>query len=409
MAREADRSPDPEQRHQQTAARVPLPASEAPHIQRTAGNSALVQLLHQAGHPWAQEQHQHTAGCGHQQNTRAEQPAVQRSAVHDVLRSSGRPLDDATRTDMEARLGADFSDVRVHDDSAARASASEVGARAYTSGNHVVIGDGGGDGHTLAHELTHVIQQRQGPVAGTDNGDGLKVSDPSDRFEREAEANATRVMSGPAPTTVSRAAAERDQQATSTSDRAVQRMTYFGPGEPALGHPGFTVFLDATLNGVGIGSWTSANDFGQVAQDHAEDQMIDAIDTAIGFMAINPAIAAAGAGTPILNALTGHLNALERAGIDVHQNQIAHHLHINLSASPCSTTLGTSTKTHAEGCAERLTRLAQVRFGQNANHRFRITIRAHHLYQPQHLQNAAQVSQQVNQQLGANGITVTIG
>ncbi|MEU8763161.1 DUF4157 domain-containing protein [Streptomyces sp. NPDC048659] len=159
----------------------------------------MVQLLRQAGHPWAQEQHQHSAGCGHQENAQAEQPSVQRSAVHEVLRASGRPLDDATRTDMEARLGADFSDVRVHDDSAARASAAEVGARAYTSGSHVVIGDGGADRHTLAHELTHVIQQRQGPVAGTDNGSGLRVSDPSDRFEREAEANATRVLTGPAP------------------------------------------------------------------------------------------------------------------------------------------------------------------------------------------------------------------
>ncbi|MEU6369526.1 DUF4157 domain-containing protein [Streptomyces sp. NPDC046931] len=119
---------------------------------------------------------------------------MRRSAVHDVLSTSGSPLDQATRTDMEARLGADFSDVRIHQGGAARASAAEVGARAYTSGNHVVIGEGGSDKHTLAHELTHVIQQRQGPVAGTDNGRGLSVSSPSDRFEREAEANATRVM-----------------------------------------------------------------------------------------------------------------------------------------------------------------------------------------------------------------------
>ncbi|KUN01532.1 hypothetical protein AQI95_30620 [Streptomyces yokosukanensis] len=159
-------------------------------------------MLRQAGRSRAQEQHQHNADCGHQQ---AEQPAVQRSAVHDVLRSSGRPLADATRVDMETRLGADFSDVRIHTDSAAKASAAEIGARAYTSGNHVVIGDGGSDRHTLAHELTHVIQQRQGPVTGSDNGAGLKVSDPSDRFEREAEANATRVMSmaGPQRTAMS--------------------------------------------------------------------------------------------------------------------------------------------------------------------------------------------------------------
>ncbi|MGW1604910.1 eCIS core domain-containing protein, partial [Streptomyces eurythermus] len=123
---------------------------------------------------------------------------MQRSAVHDVLRAPGRPLDEATRTDMEARLGADFSDVRLHSGPAARASAAGIGARAYTSGSHVVIGEGGADRHTLAHELTHVIQQRQGPVAGTDTGDGLRMSDPSDRFEREAEENARRVMSGPA-------------------------------------------------------------------------------------------------------------------------------------------------------------------------------------------------------------------
>jgi hypothetical protein len=51
----------------------------------------------------------------------------------------------------------------------------------------------------LAHELTHVVQQRSGPVDGTDSGGGIKVSDPSDRFEREASANADRVMSDPAP------------------------------------------------------------------------------------------------------------------------------------------------------------------------------------------------------------------
>ncbi|MFJ1566596.1 eCIS core domain-containing protein [Streptomyces erythrochromogenes] len=160
-------------------------------LQASAGNAAVVQMLRRAGLGRDQEEHQHTDGCGHQQS---EQHAVQRSAVHDVLRAPGRPMDAATRSDMEARLGADFSDVRIHDNGAAKASAAEVGARAYTSGSHVVIGAGGSDKHTLAHELTHVIQQRQGPVAGTDNGSGLKVSDPSDRFEREAEANASRVM-----------------------------------------------------------------------------------------------------------------------------------------------------------------------------------------------------------------------
>ncbi|MFE2979153.1 DUF4157 domain-containing protein [Streptomyces sp. NPDC059258] len=206
-------------------------------LQATVGNAVAVQMMRRAAvqereqsqdqgqsqsHGQDQERHRHGAGCGHEE---AQRPAVQRSAVHDVLRTSGRPLEDTVRTDMESRLGADFSDVRVHDDSAAKASAAEVGARAYTSGSHVVIGDGGGDRHTLAHELTHVIQQRQGQVAGTDNGGGLRVSDPSDRFERAAEANARRVMAAPARTDVQRAPDPSGRPGpASASVTAVQRV-----------------------------------------------------------------------------------------------------------------------------------------------------------------------------------------
>ncbi|MFJ2432388.1 DUF4157 domain-containing protein [Streptomyces anulatus] len=191
--------------------------------QGTSGNAAVVQMLRAAGHLPAQDRHRHGDGCGHEQADQEDQAPVQRSAVHGVLRGAGRPMDRATRTDMEARLGADFSDVRIHRDAAAKASAAEVGARAYTSGNHVVIGDGGNDKHTLAHELTHVIQQRQGPVAGTDNGSGLSVSDPSDRFEREAEANATRAMSGKPAELPPRTTTDADGGTARTGAEAVQR------------------------------------------------------------------------------------------------------------------------------------------------------------------------------------------
>jgi phosphotransferase system HPr-like phosphotransfer protein len=128
-----------------------------------------------------------------------EAASAQRSLVDNVLSSPGRPLDAPLRSEMEARLNADFSDVRLHTEAAAQRAVAGLGARAITSGSHVAVGAGGGDRHTLAHELTHVIQQRQGPVAGTDNGHGLSVSDPSDAFERAAEENAHRVMSGPVP------------------------------------------------------------------------------------------------------------------------------------------------------------------------------------------------------------------
>ncbi|MFD5786040.1 DUF4157 domain-containing protein [Streptomyces sp. NPDC127037] len=198
------------------AAAAGMPATELLALQGSLGNAAVVQMLRAAGH--APDRHSHGPGCGHED-------AVQRSAVTDVLRSGGRPLDSGVRAEMESRLGADFSDVRVHTDAAAKASAAEVGARAYTSGHHVVIGDGGADKHTLAHELTHVIQQRQGPVAGTDNGGGLRVSDPSDRFERAAEANATRVMRGPAPERGEDAGHRTDTRTAARTGETVQRYT----------------------------------------------------------------------------------------------------------------------------------------------------------------------------------------
>lgn len=167
---------------------------------------------------------------------------LQRNSVPSVLRSAGRPLAEPVREEMEGRLGADFSTVRVHDDAAARASAREVGARAYTSGEHVVLGQGGGDRHTLAHELTHVIQQRSGPVDGTSGADGLTISDPSDRFERAAEANAARAMRGPVD--LQRAAPERADDHHTAETGALQRVLN-PPAAP------FTANFDNTFQTVG--------------------------------------------------------------------------------------------------------------------------------------------------------------
>lgn len=119
--------------------------------------------------------------------------------VNAVLRSPGRLINEPLRQEMQARLDSDFSGVRVHTDSAAQESATAVGARAYTSGSHIVIGPGGLDKNTLAHELTHVLQQRHGPVTGTDHGDGLALSDPGDRYERDARHNAACALARPVP------------------------------------------------------------------------------------------------------------------------------------------------------------------------------------------------------------------
>jgi hypothetical protein len=150
------------------------------HLQRTAGNAGVVQLLR--GEDDDPHGLQRVVGSG-----------------------GGSPLPETTRTHMEGALGADFSSVRVHTDGDADRSAKSLGAHAYTAGEDVVFAEGHydptstGGQRTLAHELTHVVQQRSGPVDGTDNGAGVRVSDPSDRFEQAAEASADRVVSDEAP------------------------------------------------------------------------------------------------------------------------------------------------------------------------------------------------------------------
>lgn len=129
----------------------------------------------------------------------AEQP----SPVRDVVgKGGGQPLDPATRAPMEAGLGQDLSDVRVHTGPKAMASARAVAATAYTVGNEVVLAGGYDPSspltqRTLAHELTHVIQQRRGPVDGTPAPGGIRLCDPSDRFEREAQRTAESITPAP--------------------------------------------------------------------------------------------------------------------------------------------------------------------------------------------------------------------
>jgi hypothetical protein len=128
------------------------------------------------------------------------------SPVRDVIgKGAGQPLEAPVRQRMEASFGTDFSDVRVHSGGSAATSAQAVDAHAYTVGNEIVLGAGHAPGspaheRTLAHELTHVVQQRSGPVDGTPAGGGISISDPSDRFERAAESTADSVIStGHAP------------------------------------------------------------------------------------------------------------------------------------------------------------------------------------------------------------------
>ncbi|MEL6619997.1 MAG: DUF4157 domain-containing protein [Pseudomonadota bacterium] len=84
----------------------------------------------------------------------------------------GRALPDPVRTDMEGQIGEPFDDVRIHTGPEADALTHEIGARAFTVGRDVVFADGTfqpdthSGRHLIAHELTHVVQQRGPQSAG---------------------------------------------------------------------------------------------------------------------------------------------------------------------------------------------------------------------------------------------------
>jgi hypothetical protein len=179
-------------------------------LQRAAGNAGIAQLLE----------------------------SEEQSPVHDVVgKGGGTPLDDSTRGRMEEQFGSDFSDVRVHTGSTAANSAQAVDAQAYTVGHEIVLGGGNSPGssgfdRTLAHELTHVVQQRSGPVDGTPAGGGISVSNPSDRFEQAAEATADHVMAGGrAPETAGAGAGGSVQRQGPEEEEEVQALAIQREGE----------------------------------------------------------------------------------------------------------------------------------------------------------------------------------
>jgi hypothetical protein len=136
----------------------PDPARDAvERLQRTAGNSAVSKAV------------------------APESRGAVRRVAESLVPGLGRPLEPPVRREMEAYLGRDLGGVRVHADAAAGRVARGLGARAFAAGSHVVFAEGAfapltASGRALlAHELTHVIQQRGAPGA---RGSGTGVATP---------------------------------------------------------------------------------------------------------------------------------------------------------------------------------------------------------------------------------------
>lgn len=77
----------------------------------------------------------------------------------------GNSIDDV-KAALGARMGIDFSSVKVHIGEDAKRSADRLGAAAYAKNGEVYLGDCGANPQVVAHELVHTAQQ--GVVKGGD-------------------------------------------------------------------------------------------------------------------------------------------------------------------------------------------------------------------------------------------------
>jgi hypothetical protein len=138
--------------------------------------------------------------------------------------ASGAPGELPFRGELQSRFGADFSSVQVY----TGRDLSALGARAATRGEQVAFAAATPDKQTVAHELAHVLQSRQGRT-----GDAA-VSDPGDASEQEARAVESAVDGegpigiGSAPS----AAIHRDEDPTIVPSAVVPASKDNHPGAP---------------------------------------------------------------------------------------------------------------------------------------------------------------------------------
>ena len=169
----------------------------------------LGQLQHSHGNTYVQRV---VSEMGESKSAAESQPRDAESHTHNTesqTRGGVQSLDAGVRSQMESAFGENFGDVRVHTGGDAERVNEELGARAVTSGRDIYFGKGEYDSSTregkelLAHELAHVVQQRESSSSPRANSTGQV----GDEFEQEADHAALSVLSGERAHVESRSAA----------------------------------------------------------------------------------------------------------------------------------------------------------------------------------------------------------
>jgi hypothetical protein len=187
-----------------------------------------------------------------------------------TLRGGGQPLPESVRAFFEPRFGYDFSQVRMHTDALAARSARAVNALAYTVGRDVVFGAGQyapgteAGGRLLAHELTHVVQQRSATMNG-----GLPAG-----MVLAGMAAPERLPERESPRTVGR---------PSGSVPALQRQA---PARPARNNPysittsgcATAPYVKADVEAAALAAFTAVKDTNCIKSEQLKESILDQFD-----------------------------------------------------------------------------------------------------------------------------------
>jgi len=141
--------------------------------------------------------------------------------------AAAKPLPPAVKARLERGFGERMDNVGLHTGPSARAAARAIGARAYTEGERITLGPGESehDLHLMAHEATHVVQNRRAA--------GIARALPADPAARPAPLSENRT------TGVRKSEIQKSEIQKSEICKAEA-----APGQPIRRFPGLDTVLD---------------------------------------------------------------------------------------------------------------------------------------------------------------------
>jgi hypothetical protein len=171
----------------------------------------------------------------HSKNAMGATPNLEKSIQQE--RGKGQPLSDNIRVQMEQVFGANFSGVKIHNNTQSDQINQTIQARAFTTGQDIFFSQGAynpqskGGQELIAHELTHVVQQNGAAAVQRASDDELttvqtkgkkkqtRATTPKDSEDRQTIVKQKDKKSGLTPTIPKQSKRDRKTSAGKDKDR----------------------------------------------------------------------------------------------------------------------------------------------------------------------------------------------